>query len=91
MPILDDVVTVLQNNPDLNVQVQGHTDNVGNAAFNKQLSQRRAKSVRQYLIDKGIAPGRLEADGFGLSRPMFTNDSKEGRAKNRRVQLKPIY
>ncbi|MBI9084118.1 MAG: OmpA family protein [Desulfobacterales bacterium] len=91
MPILDKVVNVLQNNADLEVQIQGHTDNVGNAAFNKQLSQKRAQSVRQYLIDKGVALGRLQAEGFGLSRPMFSNDSKEGRAKNRRVQLKPIY
>lgn len=90
-PILDEVVEVLRYNPDLRVQVQGHTDNVGSAAFNKRLSQNRAKSVRQYLIDQGIDPGRLEAEGFGLSRPMYSNDTEVGRAKNRRVQLKPIF
>ena len=89
--ILDEVVVVLKNNSGLKVQVQGHTDNVGSASYNKQLSENRAKSVRQYFIDKGVEPGRLQAAGFGLSRPMYSNDTKEGRAKNRRVQLKPVY
>lgn len=90
-PILNEVVDVLRSNPGLRVQVQGHTDNVGSAAFNKSLSQKRAKSVRQYFIDQGIAPSRLEAEGFGLTRPMYSNDTETGRAKNRRVQLKPIF
>jgi OmpA-OmpF porin, OOP family len=90
-PILEAVVTVLANNPDLDVEIEGHTDNSGSLEFNQKLSENRAKAIMEYFIKEGINPKRLPAKGFGLSQPIDTNDSPEGRAKNRRVELKPIF
>ncbi len=84
---LQDVVTLLVANPDLKLEIQGHTDNVGSADYNLQLSQRRAESVRQYLLLFGIDPSRLQARGYGESTPVAPNDSDENRALNRRVEL----
>ncbi|SPD72785.1 conserved exported hypothetical protein [uncultured Desulfobacterium sp.] len=89
-PDLDQVVTVLEKNPGLNVEVQGHTDNMGTEQYNQRLSERRAMAVMNYFVDKGIAKGRLSASGYGFSKPVTTNDTEEGRAKNRRVQLNPV-
>lgn len=89
-PELNGIVDVMRQNPDLRVEVQGHTDHVGTAAYNQKLSERRANTVMQYLIDKGIGADRLTAVGYGENYPMADNKTKEGRAKNRRVQLKPI-
>ncbi|MBW2174099.1 MAG: OmpA family protein, partial [Deltaproteobacteria bacterium] len=66
-----------------------HTDNVGTQENNQALSQRRADAVMGYLVGKGIAEDRLSAMGYGFSKPIASNDTAEGRAKNRRVQLKP--
>ncbi len=85
--ILDDVVTFLIANPTLNVRIEGHTDSSGNARHNKRLSQRRAESVRTYLSGKGIAGARLTAKGFGPDAPLETNDSADGRERNRRVEF----
>jgi len=85
---LDLVADVLIKNPDVKGEVQGHTDNVGNAEHNQNLSERRAASVKEYLVSKGIAAERLVVKGYGLTLPIASNDTKEGRAKNRRVQLK---
>lgn len=90
-PILDEVVAILANNPDLKVDIEGHTDNRGSLEFNQKLSENRAKAIMEYFIKEGINPKRLPAKGFGLSQPIDTNDSPEGRAKNRRVELKPIF
>ena len=87
---LDLVADVLIKNPDVKGEVQGHTDNVGNAEYNQNLSERRAASVKEYLVSKGIAAERLVVKGYGLTLPIASNDTKEGRAKNRRVQLKEI-
>ncbi|MEN8808089.1 MAG: OmpA family protein [Desulfobacterales bacterium] len=87
-PMLDEAVKVLRNNPDLNVEVQGHTDNTGTAEYNLWLSQKRAESAMNYLVDKGIDPGRLTAKGYGFERPVASNDTPEGRAKNRRVEFR---
>ena len=87
---LDRVAHVLKNNPLLRVEVQGHTDNVGRAAYNQKLSEARAKAVRQYLIGKGVAADRMTAVGYGLDRPTATNDTEQGRAQNRRVALNPL-
>jgi OOP family OmpA-OmpF porin len=71
---------------DTNAVIEGHTDNVGKAAYNQRLSEERAKSVRQYLIDKfGIDGSRLTTVGYGFSKPIASNDTAEGRQKNRRV------
>ncbi len=86
--ILDEVAGVLKSYPDIEqIEVQGHTDAQGSDASNLSLSQRRADSVRQYLIDKGVEPGRLVAKGYGETVPVDTNDTADGRAKNRRVQF----
>jgi OmpA-OmpF porin, OOP family len=71
---------------DTNATIEGHTDNVGKEAYNQKLSDDRANSVRQYLIDKfGIDGSRITAVGYGFSKPIASNDTKEGRQKNRRV------
>jgi OOP family OmpA-OmpF porin len=90
-PVLDEVVFVLKRNSDLRVEIQGHTDNVGEAQYNRELSRKRARSVKGYLIQEGIRAGRLSHEGYGLSNPAASNATAEGRAKNRRVELKPIY
>jgi outer membrane protein OmpA-like peptidoglycan-associated protein len=69
------------------VTVEGHTDNVGTAEFNQRLSEQRANAVMQYLIERGINAERLEAVGYGFSRPVADNETDEGRARNRRVEL----
>jgi outer membrane protein OmpA-like peptidoglycan-associated protein len=86
-PILDAVAEVLQKYPSMRIEVQGHTDNKGAAAYNLKLSDRRAASVRKYLIGKGVASERLVSRGYGLTRPLVPNDSEQNRALNRRVQF----
>lgn len=87
---VDEVATILANNPSLKVEIQGHTDTVGRDAYNMRLSERRAEAVMGYLVNKGIDSSRLSAVGFGESMPTVSNDTPEGRAQNRRVELKPI-
>lgn len=88
---LDEVVTVMEKNPKLKVEVQGYADNRGSAEFNQSLSEKRAEAVRDYIVSKGIDKDRIKAKGYGSSNPVMSNDTAEGRAKNRRVELKPIY
>jgi OOP family OmpA-OmpF porin len=88
---LDEAVGVMKKNPSMSVEIQGHTDSVGSDEFNQKLSERRAQSVMEYFIGQGIAKNRLTAVGFGESKPVASNETDAGRAKNRRVQLKPIY
>jgi len=85
--ILEDVVRVLQANPELNVEVQGHTDTTGSAEHNLELSRRRAATVMQYLELYGISADRLTTGGYGETRPLADNSTEAGRAKNRRVEL----
>jgi OOP family OmpA-OmpF porin len=80
----------MQANPSLRLEVQGHTDNKGSAAYNKKLSQKRADSVMDYIVKKGIGKERLSAMGYGLEKPAASNDTETGRAENRRVELSPI-
>ena len=89
-PHLDEIITVLQENPTLVVEIQGHTDNVGSSQYNRKLSENRANAVKNYLIKKGINDQRLIAVGFGFSRPKTTNRTEEGKALNRRVELLPV-
>lgn len=84
---LDNVVSILKSNPSISILISGHTDNVGQEASNKLLSENRAKSVMQYLIEKGIDATRLSSKGFGSSMPLDSNNSEEGRAKNRRTEI----
>ena len=80
------VVDILTQHP-YHIEIGGHTDNIGSDAVNQRLSEARAKSVRDYLVANGIAPERLKIKGYGKSRPITTNDTEEGRMKNRRVEI----
>jgi outer membrane protein OmpA-like peptidoglycan-associated protein len=84
---ISEIAVLLKNDPALKLSVQGHTDNVGNAAANKMLSENRAKSVVQAVVAQGIENARLSYKGFGLEKPIADNKSEDGRAKNRRVEL----
>lgn len=86
-PILDEVEKLLRSDSQLRLTVEGHTDNVGRPDYNRRLSQARAQAVVAALAGRGIAPGRLQAVGFGQDRPIADNGSDDGRAKNRRVEL----
>lgn len=86
--LLDNVAKVLLEHPELaRIEVQGHTDDRGRASSNLRLSQRRAEAVVAYLVRKGVAPTRLTAKGYGQTRPVADNGTREGRADNRRVEL----
>lgn len=87
---LDQLVLLLKENPSLRIQISGHTDNVGKPASNLALSKERAKAVIQYLVTKGIDPKRLSSQGFGETQPVADNDTEEGRAKNRRTEMKVL-
>ncbi|HEX2536472.1 MAG TPA: OmpA family protein [Chitinophagaceae bacterium] len=87
---LDRVVQLLQDNPTVKIQIEGHTDNIGNAADNGKLSESRAKAVVAYLTGKGIGAGRLTFIGYGATKPIADNATEEGRAQNRRTGLKVV-
>jgi outer membrane protein OmpA-like peptidoglycan-associated protein len=87
---LDRVVMVLQDNPSLRIEIQGHTDNRGSTSVNQFLSEERAKSVMLYLLQKGIESDRLEWVGYGSTWPVASNDTADGQEQNRRVELNPI-
>ena len=86
-PILDNIVKTLNADSSKKAVIKGHTDNIGSIEYNLDLSKRRAESVRKYLVSKGIAPERLTCYGYGESMPIATNETEEGRAKNRRVEI----
>jgi OmpA-OmpF porin, OOP family len=86
-PLLDDVARALTDYPTIKVRIEGHTDSQGKDKFNKGLSQRRADSVRKYLIGKGIDASRMVAEGFGEEVPIADNRTNDGRAQNRRVEF----
>lgn len=88
--LIDDVASALTNAPQIRVEVGGHTDARGSDTYNQELSERRAQSVVDYLIGKGIAPDRLQAAGYGEAAPVADNDTDEGRELNRRVELRII-
>jgi outer membrane protein OmpA-like peptidoglycan-associated protein len=87
---LNTLVGLLNENPKLRVEIGGHTDNVGNAEYNMNLSQHRADAVKNYLVEKGIEANRLQSKGYGFSKPIADNDSEQNRAKNRRTEIKII-
>jgi len=88
--ILEEVVSILSGKPDVPVRIEGHTDSTGPEDYNQGLSEQRADSVRQYLVEHGIAEAHLTSAGFGESNPIATNDTREGRALNRRVELQVL-
>ena len=85
--ILDEAAAILKRNPDVKVNVDGYTDGVGTKDYNQKLSERRAASVADYLGKAGVDRSHLTPRGFGMSNPVDSNKTKEGRAKNRRVEL----
>ena len=85
---LDKLVELLKDNPTLRIQINGHTDAVGKPADNLTLSNNRAQAVVDYLVKKGIQPSRLSFKGFGATQPIAENNTEEGRAKNRRTEVK---
>jgi outer membrane protein OmpA-like peptidoglycan-associated protein/tetratricopeptide (TPR) repeat protein len=87
---LDRLVELLRENPTVRIQIGGHTDNVGKPSDNLKLSENRAKSVMNYLIGKGIAAGRLSAKGFGETNPVADNKTEQGRAINRRTEVRIV-
>jgi len=86
-PIIEQIVQMMKSNPDLKVGVEGHTDNVGTPASNKTLSEARAKSVVSAIVGQGVSADRLSPAGYGQDKPIADNNTEEGRAKNRRVEL----
>ncbi len=87
-PILDKVVKVMSDNKEFNLEINGHTDNVGKDNWNLTLSQKRADAVKAYLIKKGVESERMTSTGYGSAKPVEDNKTAEGRAKNRRVEFK---
>jgi outer membrane protein OmpA-like peptidoglycan-associated protein/tetratricopeptide (TPR) repeat protein len=85
---LEQVLKFMNSNPTVRMEISGHTDNTGSLKLNTRLSQARAESVVDYLVEHGIGEGRLDAMGYAFSQPIATNDTAEGRAKNRRVEFK---
>jgi outer membrane protein OmpA-like peptidoglycan-associated protein len=86
-PMLNETSDILKMNPEINVKIDGHTDNIGTSMYNMKLSERRANAVMEYFVSKGVDAKRLTIKGFGLTSPAASNDTKKGRAKNRRVEL----
>ncbi len=90
LQILNNTVITLLNNPEIKIEISGHTCNIGTAEYNLGLSKRRAKSVYDYLISKGIDASRMTYVGYGLTRPMVSNATLAGKIKNRRVEFKVV-
>jgi len=86
--ILDRLVAFMRENKDKKAALSGHTDSVGTDAYNQKLSQRRVNSVKDFIVKKGVESSRISGQGFGESKPIADNKTKEGRAKNRRVEIK---
>lgn len=88
--ILISTADALKGQTDLNVELAGYTDSQGSAAYNRELSQKRANAVRNYLLDLGVAPKQLTATGYGEANPVRSNDTEEGRERNRRVEFNVV-
>ena len=78
---------VMGENPSMHVVVDGYTDSIGSDAYNLKLSERRAEAVRDLMVQKGISASRITTHGYGKSRPVASNNTAEGRAENRRVEI----
>jgi len=89
-PFLDEVVSVLGEEPNWTLKLEGHTDNVGKQDYNLKLSTKRAEAVKKYIESKGIMPSRITAEGFGSTKPIADNTTESGREKNRRVEFKIV-
>jgi outer membrane protein OmpA-like peptidoglycan-associated protein len=87
---LNDLLSAMQTNKAMRVEIAGHTDDRASAEYNKDLSQRRAESVKAYLVENGIAKDRIRAKGYGESEPVASNETEEGRQQNRRVEVRVL-
>ncbi|GAL63485.1 OmpA family protein [Algibacter lectus] len=87
---INEISKMLKENPNLKISIEGHTDNVGDELFNMKLSENRAKAILLSLVDEGIEESRLKSKGFGQTKPIGDNSSEEGKAQNRRVELRKI-
>ena len=87
---LDNIINILKKTPGLKIRVEGHTDNIGSKKYNLDLSKKRAQAIKDYLVGKGIDQSRITSVGHGLSKPIAGNDTKKGRALNRRAELIPV-
>ena len=85
--VIAKLVGILLVMPDLNLRIEGHTDATGSSEYNLKLSKQRAESVRAFLDESGIEQSRMDSIGYGKERPMASNDTTEGRSKNRRVEI----
>jgi outer membrane protein OmpA-like peptidoglycan-associated protein len=90
LPIMYHAAEVLLANPDIKVEIQGHTDNIGSDGYNQKLSERRAQTVRDFLVAKGVAANRLTTVGFGETRPVLDNNTPQNRELNRRIEFKVL-
>ncbi len=88
--IVDELYQMLEENPSLKISVEGHTDNVGSKESNQSLSEQRAASLKTALVNNGIGSDRIETAGFGAEQPIADNSTEDGKAKNRRVEIKKI-
>jgi outer membrane protein OmpA-like peptidoglycan-associated protein len=86
-PLLDEVAVIMENNPEMKGEIRGHTDSMGPAEYNQQLSEKRAGAIDKYLENKGIDSSRWIIRGYGESQPLASNETEEGRRENRRVEL----
>jgi OOP family OmpA-OmpF porin len=89
--ILDQIVDVMANHPAIRIEISGHTDDRGDPEANKELSAQRAQAVKDYLVEKGIVPERLQVVGVGSERPVADNNTAAGRVENRRIELKLVF
>jgi outer membrane protein OmpA-like peptidoglycan-associated protein len=87
-PELDEVVEMMIQNPRMEIQLEGHTDNVGNPKANMELSQKRVDAVKKYMVDHGVSKGRIQTQAFGGTRPLRNEMTPEARALNRRVEMR---
>ena len=87
-PSLDEVVAMLKDNPKMVIELEGHTDNQGNAKMNMELSKDRVENVKRYLVTKGIEKSRVETKAYGGTKPILNANTPEARAKNRRVEMR---
>ncbi|QHS58645.1 OmpA family protein [Chitinophaga agri] len=87
LPSLDKMAALLQAHPEWQLLLSGHTDNEGTEAFNQTLSEKRSEAVRQYLVTKGVYAERITTKGYGQTKPLVANDSRDGKGKNRRVEM----
>ena len=88
--MLTEAVQILKKNPNLKVEIDGHADSTGAPEYNMALSEKRAQAVKDFFVTRGVDPDRLTTKGFGITKPAASNDTREGRAKNRRVELTPV-